>query len=138
MTNQTHLALESVKFLSKKIHKYPKYIRKPLVKHVKHSRGSVMNLSFAEDSLSTCDLHSNAESFSFSEEEKTEDLSIKVKLYKLNEFFQFYILRFLNYTRFFLSVCEFFYRLKYADFNYLNFFDIDILQYYNFFNILRI
>ena len=76
-TNQTHLALESVKLLSKKIHKYPKYIRKPLVKH---SHGILMNISFAEDSISTCDLHSNAESFSLSEEEKTEDLSIKVRL----------------------------------------------------------
>lgn len=70
--------LRKVESLSKKIHKYPKYIRKPFLKA--KSRVSTTNISFAEDSISTCDIHSNAESFYLMEEERPEEIP-KVKIF---------------------------------------------------------
>lgn len=63
-----HSKLQAVKPLSKKIHKYPKFIRKPYLKSKSH------NIFFVEDSISTCDIHSHMESFSSIEEERTEEI----------------------------------------------------------------
>jgi len=80
---------ETVKAMSKKIHKFSRFIRKPLIQ--KKARVSSLNLSFAEDSISTCDLHSNEEvdSFSIIEEEKSEVGSSPSKVYK--RYFSIYI-----------------------------------------------
>ena len=59
--------LQAAKPMSKKIQKYPKYIRKPFLKP-KYKR-SFTNLIFVEDSISTCDNHSNLESSIEMEEE---------------------------------------------------------------------
>lgn len=82
--------LERAKSVSKKIQKFNKFIRKPLIKH---SRSFFLNLSYAEDSISTCDIQSNSEAFYRIEEEMPEDLSLspKVKFF----FIVHFILRYL-------------------------------------------
>ena len=85
-------ALEIVKPLSKKIHKYPKFIRKPLLQqnHIINVIGFLMNTSFAEDSVSTCDFHSNAESFAMIEEEKPEEMPSHIhKVNIINNVYKF-------------------------------------------------
>lgn len=75
--------LERAKSLSKKIQKFNKFIRKPLIKR---SGSFFLNFSYAEDSISTCDVQSNFEIFSMIEEEKPEEdlpISPKVKILKL-------------------------------------------------------
>lgn len=69
--NRSHLT-ETVNILSKKIHKFPRFIRKPF--NSKARRVS-LNCSFAEDSISTCDLRSNAELESISVMENEEIVS---------------------------------------------------------------
>lgn len=71
--------LQAVKPLSKKIHKFPKFIRKPYLKLKSH------NIFFVEDSISTCDIHSHIESFSSIEEERTEEIP------KVSYIFSFFI-----------------------------------------------
>ena len=72
-TQRVPLLPETVKALSKKIHKFPRFIRKPQM-----TLQVLLNCSFAEDSISTCDIHSNdigeVETFSSiaMEEEKSE------------------------------------------------------------------